>query len=299
MFRKVTAFIFIPIITLFLIVLNTSAQGAQIIVTGYNPQCDNYQISYTVTGGGYYEAHLTVFSPNGALGNALGPGQGGYSYTVNVPVSPPQPEQTYLHVVIELYNGGTLVTSTQTIPDPCYGGGSGGAPPQPPPTNPPSNAGIGGWNGWSDGRLNPDPAEYYSIYCEHSSIKVYGKSNDPNDPEALVERIPLEMVESLSPNGGQMLWNTGFLLPFRVTRNGDTITLEGNFGYLAPQPGSKTFSLSQCQERAAATEPDPGFSQSPYPPPVVVCVDYEGDGFSDPECARLAAQPPAAVRPRP
>jgi hypothetical protein len=218
--------------------------GVSINFTGYSAGCSSFHVQYDVFDSGYYgsyQAQLTVYNSAGAIGSAhANVGMGPHAADVAITL---QPQGTYLHIVIQLFNGGTLVASAQGTPEPCYGGSSR------------SNGSSSGatWSGYTDGRLNPNPTEYYSIYCENSSIKVYGKSGQ-------VERIPLEIVKNLDPNGGTMLWNTGFLIPYQVVRSGDTITISGNFGWTMPQAGSKSFSLSQCIQHDDASSPDPGFT---------------------------------------
>jgi hypothetical protein len=88
--------------------------------------------------------------------------------------------------------------------------------------------------------VNPEPDEYYSIQCTTNAIWVWRTM--PN--LMLVTGIPLLQVNALSDGGS-------FIGTFEVmvTRNGDTITLSGTNGNLAPQPGEKSFSWNECIER--------------------------------------------------
>lgn len=123
--------------------------------------------------------------------------------------------------------------------DPCYGDPA--CYNQPPPgSNPPS---APPWDGLSDGRLNPDPAEYYSVYCPFQTDRIEVLRSVP-PPTVLVDAIPLADVIALS-TGGSLARASGLT----IARTDDTITLSGANGNLAPQSGVKVFSLSQCIER--------------------------------------------------
>lgn len=102
------------------------------------------------------------------------------------------------------------------------------------------------WEGVIDGRLNPEMTEYYSVWCANDFVYVLRSSPSPDT----VAELPLVDVRRLGTD-----------LPFLsvngvvATRDGDTIVLAGSNGNLAPQPGTKTFSLSQCNERNGGTPP--------------------------------------------
>lgn len=99
----------------------------------------------------------------------------------------------------------------------------------------------GPWPGLSDGRLNPDPAEYYSIWCGSDHLEVWRGVPSP----VLLDVIPIVDVIELAEGG---VFETGAVLT--VTRNSaDTITIYGSNGNGAPTPGSKAFSLSECIAR--------------------------------------------------
>ncbi len=90
-----------------------------------------------------------------------------------------------------------------------------------------------------DGRLNPHPAEYYTIYCHHDLIDVYRGDG------RLLNRLSLATALGVSPYGGTL--NMGYGMTF--SRNGNNVTISGSNGNLAPQPGSKSFSLTECIQR--------------------------------------------------
>jgi hypothetical protein len=94
------------------------------------------------------------------------------------------------------------------------------------------------WSGMSDGRLNPDPAEYYSIWCSNDVIEVWGGNPSPQ----LISTIPIVNVLLLAV-GGSLDAGAGLTV---THPSEDTVSITGNNGNLAPQPGSKSFSLSAC-----------------------------------------------------
>jgi hypothetical protein len=65
----------------------------------------------------------------------------------------------------------------------------------------------------------------------------------------MLTMFALQHLVDLDPNGGTRTIPNGFLLAFTVTRADDLITISGNFGNLQPQPGAKSFSLSECLSR--------------------------------------------------
>jgi hypothetical protein len=95
------------------------------------------------------------------------------------------------------------------------------------------------WEGFSDGRLNPELAEYYSVWCVDGFVRVL--RGVPTT--ALVDDIPLTEVYELA-DGGSLIRNSGL----SIMRQTDTITLSGNNGNLASL-GTKSFLLTQCVER--------------------------------------------------
>lgn len=124
------------------------------------------------------------------------------------------------------------------------------SPPEPPYEPPPSGGG-GSWTGYHDGRLNPSPDEYYSIWCRNDLIEVWGGQPTPqliaNIP--MVDVLALGDVGSLSPGYGLTL-----------SRAGDVVVISGSNGN-SGSPGSKVFSLTAC------TNANGGAPELPPPPP--------------------------------
>jgi hypothetical protein len=104
------------------------------------------------------------------------------------------------------------------------------APPPDVPVGPP-------WSGYTDGRLNPDPAEYYSVWCQDGVVRVLRAV--PNT--ALVRDIPISDLQALRDGFTREYRDAGDL---KVTKQGDIIMISGS--NLSPASGSKAFSLSVC-----------------------------------------------------
>jgi hypothetical protein len=113
----------------------------------------------------------------------------------------------------------------------------------PVPDSPPSDP---SWEGYSDGRLNPDMAEYYSVWCQDNFVLVMRGVPRPE----IIVLIPLADVNAMSDGSSMVV--TGDVT---VSRSSHTITLSGNNGNLAPQFGSKSFSLWECNARNGGAPP--------------------------------------------
>jgi hypothetical protein len=101
------------------------------------------------------------------------------------------------------------------------------------------------WTGLGDGRLNPNPAEYYSLWCKHTFLEIWR-----GVPEgSLLQFVPIWLLDGLESDGGTVTIPNYGLTPFTITRQGDTITVAGNYGNLQPIAGQKSFSLSDCIAR--------------------------------------------------
>jgi hypothetical protein len=112
-----------------------------------------------------------------------------------------------------------------------------GLPGEPAPSNTVVNA---AWEGFSDGRLNPELIEYYSAWCMYDTIRVLR-----GVPEtALVDNILMVDVMRLGDNASFVSDNG-----VSVSRSGDTVQLAGTNGNLSPEFGTKTFSLAECIQR--------------------------------------------------
>ncbi len=129
----------------------------------------------------------------------------------------------------------------------------------PPPEEtyePPSDGGDDGesWPGYSDGRLNPDMAEFYTIYCHDNNIYVLGGSPQPQ----LVDTIPINDVIAL-----RAIDLTFSSIGLRIKRMDDLITIRGGHGNAPDHNGEKSFSLSACIDANGGAPPPP-----PPPPPL-------------------------------
>jgi hypothetical protein len=104
--------------------------------------------------------------------------------------------------------------------------------------------------------VNPEEGEYYSIQCTINAIWVWRTLPYP----MLVTGISLIDANALSDGGSLVL-----PLPNEVTvmRTGNIITISGNNGNLAPQPGEKSFSLSECIERIGGLQELPNIPPGP------------------------------------
>ncbi len=158
------------------------------------------------------------------------------------------PYKTHIVTLVILLAALIFVGATSAQQYPCYGyahcyglpASGGGSQPQSPP-----------WSGLTDGRVNPVIDEYYSIWCKNSFVEIW--RGVPSG--SMLTMFSIQHLVDLDPNGGTRTIPNGFLLPFTVTRHDDLITISGNFGNLQPQPGSKTFTLSECLVRNGALQP--------------------------------------------
>lgn len=117
-----------------------------------------------------------------------------------------------------------------------------GCPPAATPYSPPSsdpNSGAGGnetWGGYTDGRMNAAPDEYYTIFCLNDTASVWARGQQ-------VTAIPLADIVYM-PDG-----SSGLSGQVQYTRTGDLVIFSGNDGNGMPNPGSKSISLSECIAR--------------------------------------------------
>ncbi len=91
------------------------------------------------------------------------------------------------------------------------------------------------WPG--DDRLNPHPAEYYTVYCQNDLVSVHLADG------RVLKYIPIPSILELSRSGGSI--GVGFGMT--VTRSDDTITISGSNGNFFGG-GHKSFSLTRCLE---------------------------------------------------
>lgn len=132
------------------------------------------------------------------------------------------------------------------------------------------DSGGGSWPGYTDGRLNPDPAEYYSIWCRSGQIEIWRAV-----PAASIVKS-VSVFDALAlPIGGTADLGDNMAL----VRNSDTVaTIYGSNGNNAPEPGSKSFSLDQCAGGQLQTQ----MQQAPAPTPIPApSDDTRSDTSSD------------------
>src|SRR5262245_9057260 len=120
-----------------------------------------------------------------------------------------------------------LIGSAAAAQEPCVGlpecyepppsGGSGSALTFAPAAPP--------WSGLTDGRLNPHPADYYSLYCKNTFLEIW--RGVPTG--SLLQFVPIWLLDNLNPNSGTTTIPNYGLTPFTITRNGDIITVSGNY----------------------------------------------------------------------
>lgn len=235
LFRPKPLMVSFMFIALLLVPASVVAQAPTISITSLSLTCSNANVTYNLSNVPVGETYvlLMVTGPGGQIGSGSGPGANG-GYSVSTGFDPPQPANTNLTVTVTLYNAGEPLASDSRSQN-C----SGDAPP--PGTEEPTDNSQ--WPG--DSRLNPDRAEYYTVYCAFDQIEVWRSS--PSG--LLIETIPILTVLNLD---GCMTSANGL----SVCRNGDIITISGTNGNLAPAEGSKSFSLSECIARNGGVPED-------------------------------------------
>ena len=122
-------------------------------------------------------------------------------------------------------------------PEECEEEGGGTTPPD-------DDDGDSGppWDGYTDGRISPDPAEYYTIYCHEGTDTIYVIRVVPETET--IKEISLADAISLEVGHEQSLGDN--MLMERSSE--DIITIYGSNGNLAPEPGLKSFNLNDCIE---------------------------------------------------
>lgn len=121
------------------------------------------------------------------------------------------------------------------------------------------------WDGYTDGRLDPDPAEYYSVWCNADMIEVW--RSVPSTER--LQTIPiLDAINIRGLGAGIDLGDT-----MQIVRLSETLFgIFGSNGNLAPQSGEKVFDMTTCIERngglpEAAPAPTPATVVQAPPPP--------------------------------
>ena len=152
---------------------------------------------------------------------------------------------------VTVSNGPDAVIATVS----CSAGGG-----QNPGTNP-------SWSGYADGRLNPDPAEYYSLWCSGGNLAVYRALNGQG---VLLASFPLGEIQALVVGGQSAAFDSagGMMTLWRADQ--DAFVLSGSNGNNAPNEGSKSFSLSQCLARNGGPVATATNTPVPRPPDTAV-----------------------------
>ncbi len=220
---------------------NKSAQAAEtVIIVSQTVYCDRIDVTYEVIAAFPTDyAIITAHSGTTQLGSVNGTGTPSGTYSATVPISPAQPAGTMLYVAIEINDGNGYFVNRVGTQVACTDDSNPGGNTEPPSSgeNPPSN-----WDGYTDGRLNPDPAEYYTIYCHTGTDTLYVVRTSPETET--IKEVPLGNIISLEVRASLNLGD--FMNLVRHTE--DTVTIYGSNGNLAPAAGSKLFSLSECIE---------------------------------------------------
>lgn len=150
-----------------------------------------------------------------------------------------QPDGTSIYISVDIAGQ----DSQQRNIGPCSnnapsGGGGGSSASASTAAGPP-------WSGSTDGRLSPDPAEAYSVWCAYDRVFVYGMN--PNGDRRIVINMDLNTLLNLNHMQEFTVDNT-----MRISRQQNVIVIQGSNSYYAPQWRSKTFDLNDCLTRNAA-----------------------------------------------
>jgi hypothetical protein len=227
----------------FVVVIPANAQ-AGITINSVELTCSSAQVTYTIdpqaAAGGVL---MNAFANNVIIGGMSTPNAGG-THTVIIEYTP-QLNGTPITFVV----ANDVANATTTLP--CS------AVPPPPSETPPTDGDApveqstpevsGPWDGERDGRITPDRAEYYTIYCANNIISVW--RSVPRDEE--IKQVPITDVQNIPVNGILTLGD-GMAL---VRNTDETLTIYGSNGNLAPEPGGKAFSYSDCMQANTASLP--------------------------------------------
>jgi len=212
-----------------------------ITINSANFACDVASVTYTVLADDPGPVSIKIFRfDDTEIGSAVGSGNAG-THSVSITYSTVQSAGTELFASINASNGGANTSNT-----PCSG--TTVIPPAPTQTGTPVvtattdtvkvNPGVAPpqWPGFSDGRLNPDPTEPYSVYCSATTLSVYSSANASGP----VAQFNLAGI-------------AGVIAPDSVTvggvtfqRQGDVAGVSGTNNNFAPQFRTKSFTWSAC-----------------------------------------------------
>lgn len=234
------------LLTLGIGTVSAQAMGLTYTTITLNATCDSVTINYNVTNtnGISIFMYATVVGPGTYLAETDAPANNGANTAVlnfapltngqSLEVRASLPPNYVISGPVPCGAGG----GTSTGPGTTVGGGgstgggtgSGGN----------SGGGSGPWGGYTDGRVNPDPAEAYTIFCAYDRVFVHG---DLPANRRLIAQIHIEVLMTMSPG---TLRNFG---DWMLSREGNTIVIQGNNGYYRPAWRSKTFNLYDCLAR--------------------------------------------------
>lgn len=239
----------IQLIALFLIFILIPATQAQAENVSFdniqlNANCDSIAVTYTITNTSNQPFRLYVYRDSDLLTLGL----------TNIPNTNAQ--HTAILALNPAGNSGEILV-VNIVSDSGFfdnrritcGTGSGGGMGNSTAPNP-----IIPWSGLSDGRINPDPAEAYTIFCGFDWVFIYG--SDPNLGIDILARIHLGVLVTM-PDGGQISFTD-----WELSRQRNIIVVQGNNSYYSPQWRSKTFNLADClasntSGSISSLQPDP------------------------------------------
>ncbi len=124
-----------------------------------------------------------------------------------------------------------------------------------------TSGGIGGsiesgppWSGYTDGRLDPDMAENFSLWCIRDNLDVY---RAPKGKGEFLVSIPLVSIVDLKLEGVKTFKTKFGPLTIRRDQSG-VFYVEGNIGTNAPAFASKYFKIETCfKANGAVVQPVP------------------------------------------
>lgn len=108
-----------------------------------------------------------------------------------------------------------------------------------------SSQGSSQWSGYSDGRLNPFPAEDYSLWCGNNNLLIYRSVNGSGQ---LLVSVPIPTLMGLRLGGVVAAATSSGPLTIR-RESADNYVVSGNNGNNAPRFGIKPFTLTECLSR--------------------------------------------------
>ncbi|MCA0457380.1 MAG: thrombospondin type 3 repeat-containing protein [Chloroflexi bacterium] len=123
------------------------------------------------------------------------------------------------------------------------------------------------WSGYSDGRLSPDMAENFSLWCLRNNLDVY---RAPNGKGEFIVSIPLAQIIAIKPEKVMTIKTKFGPLFIRRDKN-NVFYVEGTIGTNAPAFASKYFLMEACF-KANGAEVKPPSNPIPVKPTVIPSV---------------------------